>query len=470
MRYAPLNDLNDKSFSLQTQKELKPGDELVLLAVQQLLYKNADSDEARLTCAVLLETAIKHSPDNAYLKIAAIDVYYQLNAMSRSWEFFQAMGIKHIQLDSCIYTVLPLLLEGGLYTETIELCNALLRFQATTARDCGDYAGRAMEAGILSKANEFMLFQSHKMNKSLSVVEAKGLILDAAALLATVVPRKKHDEDPVLKGGLGIHQGIVGGDNDLERATRMVVEAHNPYAALSLVSWADNGGSMENSKDMADNRDMSILFLQILYKTKILSKESIMQDALRRGHMHGMLIRATLCLDAAKGPKKGKIVKSSAELEKRTISLLDCVSRTADFVDNHEQAEGNKGPRCKALVHSTLALCRVLAMIMAGLPQLDNDILEEREQHAFDLFQNKALVQLKQAKQNLSLSSVKDVCSLLPNYIVPLFAVFKMCSNICSAYGWGKRKRDTKRCAGAMADFAAEFNSIIEKMLSCLER
>jgi N-terminal acetyltransferase B complex non-catalytic subunit len=390
--------------------------------------------------------------------------------MARSWEFFQAVGLKHIQLDSCIYTILPFLLEGGLYNETIEVCNALLRFQASTARDCGDYAGRAMEAGTLSKANEFMVFQRHKMNKSLAVMEAKGMILDAAALLATAVPRKKHDEDATLKGGLGIHQGIVGGDDDMGRATQMVVEVHNPYAALSLVSWADNGGSVQDSEDMADNRDMSILFHQILYKTRTASKESIAQHTLRRGHIHGMLIRATLCLDAAKGPKKGKIVKSSEELVKRTKSLLDCVEATAGFVKKQTLTEGDEGLCCKAIVNATLDLCLVLATINAGLPGSEKDSMEQREQRACDLLQSKALVHLREAREKLSVSSVKVVCSLLPNYIVPLFAVFRMCSNICDIYGWGKRKRKTKRCAGAMADFAVEFNAVIEDLLSGVTR
>jgi hypothetical protein len=327
-----------------------------------------------------------------------------------------------------------------------------------------------MEAGTLSKANEFMVFQRHKMNKSLSVMEAKGLILDAAALLANVVPRMKHDEDPMLQGGLGIHQGVVGGDDDMERATQMVVEVHNPYAALSLVSWADNGGNVKDSEETADNRDVSILCHQILYKTKTGSKESIIQDTLRRGHIHGILIRATLCLDASKGPKKGKIVKSSEELDKRTNSLLEGAQATADFVENHELAENELGVCCKALVHTTLELCRVLAIINAGHPKLDNDSMEQREQHASDLLRNKALMQLKQAKEHMSLKSVKVVCSLLPNYIVPLFALFRMCSTSCTLYGWSKRKRNTKRCAGAMADVAVEFKALIQELLKCVNR
>lgn len=454
----------------QTQKELKPGDDLVLLAVQQLLYKSPNDDGTKVTCAILLESAIKHSPDNAYLKIMAIDVYYQLNAVSRSWEFFQAMGIKHIQLDSCIFPILPFLLEGGLYNEIIELCSALLRFQASTARDCGEYAGRSMEAGTLSKANEFMTFQRQKMTKSLTAVEAKGLILDAAPLLANVVPRRKYGEDPVHKGGLGIHQGIVGGEADMERATQMVYEVHSPDAAFSLVSWADNGASVAESEDLSDNRDLSILFHQILYKTRIFTKESIIRDAIRRGHFHGILIRATLCCDAIKGPKKGKVVKTSEELEKRTYSLLSSVEATATFLDNHELAEGSIGLGCKALGHATLDLCRVLARINAGLPKLDNDTLEQREKHAFEMLQEKAVLHLKEARENLSAATVKDVCSILPNYIVPLFGIFKMCSNSCTIFGWGKRKRNTKRCAGALADVSIEFNGIIDQFMSSLKR
>jgi N-terminal acetyltransferase B complex non-catalytic subunit len=454
----------------QSQKELKPGDDLALLAVQQIMYQNPDDVGSRVACAVVLETAINHSPDNAYLKIAAIDVYFQLDAMSRAWEFFQAMSLKHIQLDSCIYTILPFLMQGGLYNETIELCNALLRFQAGTARDCGDYAGRAMEAGTLSKAHEFMVFQRNKMNKSLSVLEAKGLILDAASMLATVVPRQKYDNDPILKGCLGIHQGIVGGDDDVGRATQMVIEAYNPYAALSLVSWADMGGSVKDGENMADNRDMDILGNQLLYRTKTTDKETVVKDSLRRGHIHGILIRATLCLDAAKGPKKGKVVKPTEELTKRTQSLLDCADAVTKFVDTHVLEEGSNGPCSKPLVYATLHLCRVLAMVNAGLPKLESDTLEHREQYAQKILEGQALEQLKHARERISLESVKDVCQLLPNYIVPLYAVFKMCSDVCALYGWNKRKKSTKKVAGAMAKLAEEFNSFVETVLSRVER
>ncbi len=423
-----------------------------------------------MACATLLEAAIHHSPDNAYLKMSAIYVYYQLDALSRSWEFFQAMNVKHIQLDSCIFAIVPYLMKGALYNEAIEVCNALLRFQASTARDSGDYAGRAMEGGTISKANEFLVFQRQRMNKSLSVLDAKGMILDSAPLLATAVPRNKHDEDPLLKGSLGAYQGIVGGDDDLVRATQMVVEAHNPYAALSLVSWADHGGGIKDCDEMADNRDLSINFQQILFKTPPPSKDEIARDALRRGHVHGLLIRATLSLDAAKGPKKGKIVKSSDQLQKRTKSLLDCVDATSSFIDEHFIGEDTEVVCCKLLLSATIALCRTFAVINAGLPFCEKvDSLEQREERAYDILHTVASPILKQAKQSLVLS-VKLVCSLLPNCVVPLFGVFRMCENICNLYGWGKRKHKTKRCAEAMKEVALELQDLIAVMLSALTR
>jgi hypothetical protein len=37
-------------------------------------------------------------------------------------------------------------------------------------------------------------------------------------------------------------------------------------------------------------------------------------------------------------------------------------------------------------------------------------------------------------------------------------------------FGWGKRKRKSKRCAGAMADFAIELSPMIQDLLSVVER
>jgi len=463
----------------QILKELEPGDDLVSLTVQQLLFtKDSQSDsgdENVFISAVLLESAIQNSPGNAYLKFLAMDVFHRLDAATRSWEHYQKVGLKHIQLDSCSYVLYPYLFEGGLYNEAIAVSKDFLRFQGGAARDCGDFSAKAMNSGTLTKANEFMVFQRKKMNQSLTFLYCKGLTLDAAPLLATEVPRMKHDDNPILEGRIGITQGIVGGTDDIERATQMVVESHNQYAALSIVSSLDRCLTNENGDDLSDNRDLSILTqVGSLWKPKVDNNQLIVLQTLRRGHIHGLLMRASLCLDAMKGPKKGKVVKTGALLEKRTQSLLDSVLAASIFFDNElavAYGESDYHNGCRELLHVLLSLCRLLSTVNAGMPKANdgNDSMEQREQHSVGLIQNEALVRLKEGfNKILPATSPKVVGALLPAVVLPIFAMFRMCSDVCNAYGWGKRKT-TKKVSVAMGEFSKVFQALLKDSLKpCL--
>jgi hypothetical protein len=374
--------------------------------------------------------------------------------------------------------IYPYLFAGGLYDEAISVSTSLLRFHRGAARDCGDFSGRAMISGTLAKADEFMVFQREKMNRSLTFLYSKGLILDATPLLATKVPRKKNDDNPVLKGGIGITQGIVGGNQDIERTTQMVVESHNQYAALSIVSFLDHYMTNLDGDDLSDNRDFSILNQgQILLKPKIDSKRKMVQDSIRRGYIHGILMRASLCMDAMRGPKKGKVVKPSIVLEMRTQSLLDSVMAAFEFLENDLCIiSGNdtsnafiKG--CHEFFHVFLGLCRVLSIVNAGLPKLDNgvDSIEQREQRFVDTIQIHVMARFEEGCDRISSTiSPKVVGSLLPSFVLPIFAVFRMCSNACTAYGWGKRKM-TKKPSIAMAKFSKAFQVFLaDKMIVSL--
>ena len=442
-----------------------PNDDLILLATQQLLGSSSinPNPDFDLVSAVLLEMAIRHSPDNAYLKIAAIEVYHRLNASARIWELYQGVGLKHIQLDSCSYIVLPYLLEGGLYNEAIEVASALLRFHKSSSRDCEFYAGKAMENGTLSKADEFLSFQRRKLNPSLIFHFSKGLILDSAPLFATPVPRKKIDDDPLFKGGLGINQGIVGRDDDKERAVQMVVENNNPYAALSVISWASMGG-LTDGDDFSDNRDQSLLkYFKILTKPSVVKKDTMLKETLRRGYFHGILVRATFCVDAMKGPKKGKLVKPSEQLKKRTNSLLGTVLAASETLADFQGADKVH----LSLSETIFSLCRFLAIVNSGLPMVnEEDSLASREERASEIMKQHCLLHLTAARELLSDSTDLNVLYyLLPSFIVPMFSLFRMSANVCDAYGWGKRKAKTKKCAAAMAEFALELNRMIQSLM-----
>ncbi len=62
-----------------------------------------------------------------------------------------------------------------------------------------------------------------------------------------------------------------------------------------------------------------------------------------------------------------------------------------------------------------------------------------------------------------SICSPKIVGAILPTYILPIFALFRMCSNVCNAYGWGIRK--TKKVSVAMAAFSEELKSFLKDNL-----
>ena len=441
---------------------MKLGDELALLAVNKLIKLNPENRGVEIACAAILERALINSPNNSYLKFAAIDIYHKLDATSLSWKIYKTMGLKHIQLDSCSFTILPYLMKGGLYNETIELCNSMLRFHAVTARDCGDYSGRAMKSGVLGKADEFIVFQRTKMNTSLSMLEAKGFILDSAPVLAEPAEKNRVGNEAMLHGRLGQLQGIVGAESDYERATAMISEVHNPFAALSVVSWARI--AEKGTSDIADNRDSSILSHRFLYSMPLDTKDSIVDGVVRRGHMHGLLLRAALLVAEIKGPKKGKVVGQSDELRKRAASFRRSLESLADIEVPSEVAGANH------LLSALVSISHAMSIIGCGSPEEQNDSLEEREVLSSAILEERALVQLREAREILKTAPVKTICIVLPSFVVPVFSLFRMCSKVCDLFGWGKRKAKSRRCASAMAAVASQFQELIQDFRSTMAR
>ena len=435
----------------QAQKESRPADELVLLAAQQLLC--APNDTTKLvTAACVLEAGIRCSPYNAYLKITAMLVYGELNAVARAWELYSELHIKHIQHESCAYLILPLLQSGGFYRETISVCQEILRLQIAAIRDATEYIAHAMENGTTRKADELLLFHRRRMNRSLTTLEAKGLILDSAPMFV----------EDASQDSLGAVHGIVGGEFDVERTNQMVAEAHNPCAAFSLLRL--NGSVEDLSSKFSENRDFSIFSHEILITREFDSLGQILENSLRRGHHHRLLIRAALCLELTKGPKKGKIAKSTHQQEKRCKSLLESVNDARILDDKYKNA--HQAMHC---------ICSSIAAFGAGVylqDDLEEDSLESRETR-IEAFLKKAAASLEQWRQGLSpLSdvSVSRLSRLIPDCVICFFALFRMCAKAADLYGWGPRKQKSKVCASAVAQLASKFSLLVSDILVSLER
>ena len=436
------------------QKECLPGDDLILLAIQQILHGDPGVQEFFLA-AVLVEAGIKNSPSNANIKMAALDIYSQLNAASRSWAIYQELQIKHIQLDTCTYLILPVLQSGGYYQEILKVSKGLLMLHTSVVREACEFMGRAMDNGILSKADEFMFFQREKMTNSLAAMEATGLMMDSAPFFA-------HD---MKDATIGVAHGIVGGDSDFDRATDMVVEVRNPYGALSLLVRTLDATTFD---EVADNRDLSILNFEVLYRRHVAPREDVINDSLRRGHNHSLLIRAALCVHYTKGPKKGKIVKPGEELTKCCNTLVAGIESASEFCSKVSQ------PVYAELMSSQLELCRALLVVNSGTGlEGSEDTLDGREKQASIHLEAARGSMEKATSASKFLEGRTDaafVCRLLPTSAVPLFAICHMCEEIFETFGWGKRKLKTKQVSAEFAKFATEFSVFVKAMQSAFSR
>jgi hypothetical protein len=150
--------------------------------------------------------------------------------------------------------------------------------------------------------------------------------------------------------------------------------------------------------------------------------------------------------------------------------LLSSVAASLEYCNSSTQPLGYE-----KLSRAMLALCSVVTGISAGTFSQDQslpDTIETREEQACSAL-SQALELITQARKELGLAEdqrVSRVGTLLPDYIVPIFALLQMCANIMETFGWGKRKRKSRRCAAALADLAFAVAPLIEDMKACVAR
>jgi len=546
------------------QKEVLPGDDLILLTAQLLLYRsssslrNKDHPELssrrrhhRATCILavaLYERAIIESPFNPYLKIAALNLYSRvLGGTIRAWEIFETVDIRQVQLDSCSYLILPHLIQGGLYTEAIQQSRNIISLHSSSGKDVGNYMGKSFENGNLEKGQEMIVWQRVQMRESLQLLHAKGLIMDLAPLLyegpdngiggggggTTTTEGKSLDVagQPSPLGGL---HGVCGGESDIPRAEKMVHDSDIYYAAPSLlrlsshpikcsssdISSRDNGGDGGGEITTrpvvitSDNRDLTINQFEILIRT---NHNLPTAPSILRSHIHGIIVRTILVVSLSRPPKRGKIVAYHGNdavdpLEKRSRSLLRAINRAQEYCNEKRLAEedvvyddvsdvgGDGGglslPQDHHLRNAIFTLAQIVSAVTTGLTKPDsspttgqNDTLKTREATLLPLLED-AAASISSARQaSLSSSSASSttnnnntddndeygnrplsaVSNTLANNLVTVFTLVKTVGNLFTSFGWGKRKRSTKKPAGGLADVAVALFALVGDYLAVVK-
>jgi len=493
------------------QKEVLPGDEIILLTSQYLQFQakttttvqqssnnNSATSPFLLQAVSLLEEAIDQSPYNPHLKIAAIGIYSQLHAAHRALTIYQDLGVKQIQLDSCSYLILPTLIQGGLYTSAIKLSSSILRLHGETSKQVKDYATKSLRNGLLFKAKEMATFQREKMRPSLQLLHSKGLVMDAAALMipsdlgsdiivsSGVMKQKGKSLPPVVR--LGAEKGFCGSDEDLARAEQIAIDAERHFNAPAIIHAAAQSSAISVDDFVSsDNRDMTVNYFEILHhNSHYLTQKEMVTESLRRGHMHGLLTRAVMATGAANAPKKGKIPKPTEETTYRCQSLRRSLSRANEFgqeIDHMDDVD-------RALWEACCQLCEAIIIVIHGgggdgKKSPNNDTLAEREKAAVSIVDS--TMQLVQSARKAftsyccsttvinqgsdcssSIAGGARVCQLLPDRVVPFYALLETTARLFSLFGWGKRKRSTKAASGALANLALSFRDLLSDMLQAM--
>ena len=378
--------------------------------------------------------------------------------------------MKCIQLDSCSYLILPILIEGGLYTQAIQVSSSLLRFHGSTSKDIKEYSTKSFRKGYLLKSKEMMAFQTQKMRPSIQLLQAKGLVMDCAALLNASDMIGAQQKSEIR---LGAEKGLCGGDDDIARADQLVRDAESHFNAPSIIHSSSNATNL-SYLNTSDNRDLTVNSFEILHRSEHLPAVDIANESLLRGYTQSLMISSVMAIDAAKAPKKGKVPKNTVAMLERCKNLTNTLAKARLFV---EAASLQLTELETSLWEAMCFLCEVVAGVIQGSGGADpSDNLAEREQNAVAALQSAASLMSK-AGASLSSSSSQDakdleyhggaICKLLPDRIVPLFATIETTSRLFSLFGWGKRKR-TKETAAALANLAMLFKDLLMEMLKIM--
>jgi len=114
------------------------------------------------------------SPYNFHLTILAMEVYRALGAFEAGVHLFNTLHVRHVQLDSLSWLLLPGAAASGLFAEAQQQCRDVMRFHRSAARDAGDYSVKALESGNYTNAVALAEFHTSRMVPSMQLHLARA--------------------------------------------------------------------------------------------------------------------------------------------------------------------------------------------------------------------------------------------------------------------------------------------------------
>jgi hypothetical protein len=140
-------------------REVQPGDELLRFAIALLSEKmnekvsrslEAEPVAANLRLAHLLGVGAATSPHNYAFNIELLEPLRRIAVGDLALAAFMRLDVKHIQLDSMSYLIIPAMLECGFFQETYRHLQRVMQFHASAPRETLEMTAKCFQFNNLS--------------------------------------------------------------------------------------------------------------------------------------------------------------------------------------------------------------------------------------------------------------------------------------------------------------------------------
>ena len=154
----------------QNQRGVQVGDDLVLLLAPFIAARDGD-----ISALALLERGRDRSPYNFQIKLLQMSIYGRLRAFVPCCEFYNALKIRFIQLDSLSYLITGLALETGFLNEAERSFNDIGSLRWQTLREVPEYVKLAWKHHNYAEILDFArLNERLRCSHQLAVARAEG--------------------------------------------------------------------------------------------------------------------------------------------------------------------------------------------------------------------------------------------------------------------------------------------------------
>ena len=162
------------------EREVQPCDEFLRLA--SFYHRNQPHNSSLnllpqnysfiLNSCHISQIGISTSVHNYVFNLEVIDSLRSIGAAEPALHAFERMGVKHIQLDSMSYLIIPALMECGLFSEASKHYSSIVNFHSHANKETHDMIAKSYQFNNYMKAFELADFGS-KCKRSIHLAIAK---------------------------------------------------------------------------------------------------------------------------------------------------------------------------------------------------------------------------------------------------------------------------------------------------------